>query len=90
MAQAVDKPAKVLALGCVVPKRHARRAVTRNLLRRQIRAAFVRHADALDPGLWLVRLRAGWPRGTFVSASSSSMRRTVAAELDELLREAAH
>ena len=45
-------------LGCVVPKRHARRAVTRNLLKRQIRASFERHATGLPGGLWLVRLRA--------------------------------
>lgn len=85
----MDKRPDRLVVGCVVPKRHARRAVSRSLVRRQIHAAFVRHAERLDPGLWLVRLRSGWPPGTFVSASSSRMRRTVAAELDALLREAA-
>ena len=45
-------------LGTVVPKRLAHRAVTRNLLRRQIRAALGRHAGALPGGLWLVRLKA--------------------------------
>ena len=43
-------------LGSVIPKRHARRAVTRNLLKRQVRAALARHAPALPAGLWLVRL----------------------------------
>ena len=58
-----------LWLGCVVPKRHARRAVTRSLLKRQIRGAFDRHAAALAGGLWLVRLRAPFRRPTeFVSA----------------------
>lgn len=85
----MDKNPDRLVVGCVVPKRHARRAVSRNLVRRQIHAAFARHADRLDPGLWLIRLRSGWPPGAFVSASSSLMRRCVAAELDALLREAA-
>src|SRR5664279_2304235 len=39
-------------LGVVVPKRHARRAVTRSLLKRQIYAAGGRHAAALAHGLW--------------------------------------
>ena len=39
----------VRRLGAVVPKRHARRAVTRSLLKRQICAAGGRHAAALRP-----------------------------------------
>lgn len=38
-AQAVDKTDGAAWLACVVPKRHARRAVTRNLIKRQIREA---------------------------------------------------
>lgn len=85
----MDKLRDGIALGLVIPKRHARRATTRNLLRRQIRAAFLRHAARLEPGRWLIRLRSGWPQGMFVSAASAQMRRAVAAELDELLGEAA-
>ncbi len=69
--QPVDETAVVapngLWLGCVVPKRHAKRAVTRNCLKRQVRGAFQRHAHSLPDGLWLVRLRA-----PFVSESGDT------------------
>ena len=75
-------------LGVVVPKRHARRAVTRSLLRRQIYAAGERHAGALARGLWIVRLRAPFDRSRFVSAASSALREVARAELDALFRAA--
>ena len=75
-------------IGCVVPKRHARRAVTRNLLKRQIRGSFERHAAALPTGLWLVRLRAGFPLTDFVSARSAALALAVRCELDGLLARA--
>ncbi len=76
-------------VGCVVPKRHARRAVTRNLLKRQIRASFDRHAASLPGGLWLVRLRAGFSTAEFVSARSVALAQAARAELDGLLAQAA-
>ncbi len=76
-------------IGCVVPKRHARRAVTRNLLKRQIRASFDRHAAGLPGGLWLVRLRAGFATSDFVSARSEALASAARAELDGLLAQAA-
>lgn len=76
-------------IGCVVPKRHARRAVTRNLLKRQIRASFERHAAGLPVGLWLVRLRAGFSVTEFVSARSTALAQAARAELDGLLAQAA-
>jgi ribonuclease P protein component len=72
-------------LGCVLPKRLARRAVTRNLLRRQVRAAMERGRDSLPPGLWLVRLRAGFERAEFRSAASDALRRAARAELNAAL-----
>lgn len=83
--QVVDDSPAGLWVGCVVPKRNARRAVTRNLLKRQIRSAFVRHAFTLPRGLWLVRLRAGFPATTFVSAASAALARAASVELDHLL-----
>jgi ribonuclease P protein component len=71
-------------LGCVVPKRHARRAVTRSLLKRQVRGAFERHEAALPNGLWLVRLRQGFPVNEFPSACSSALRQAALLELDAL------
>ena len=76
-------------LGCVVPKRHARRAVTRNLLKREIRSAMKRHADRLAPGIWLVRLKAPWARSEFVSAASAALRAAALAELEQLFTRAA-
>ena len=75
-------------LGCVVPKRHARRAVTRNLLKRQIRASFERHATGLPGGLWLVRLRAGFAVTEFISARSTALAQAARTELDGLLSRA--
>ncbi len=72
-------------LGVVVPKRHARRAVTRSLLKRQIYAAGGRHVAALPGGLWIVRLRAPFERDRFASAASRALRDAARAELDELL-----
>lgn len=74
-------------LGSVVPKRHAKRAVTRSLLKRQIRAAVARQveAGALPPGLWLVRLKAPFATAQFPSAASDALRRAARGELDALL-----
>lgn len=83
--KAVDNFSSAQWLGCIVPKRNARRAVTRNLLKRQMRGAFVRHASQLPAGLWLLRLRSGFPATEFVSARSTALARAAAAELDELL-----
>ena len=84
----VDNLSAMRWLGCVVPKRHARRAVTRNLLKRQIRASFVRHADCLPGGMWLVRLRAGFATKEFVSARSAALAEAARLELDSLLSRA--
>lgn len=75
--------------GTVVPKRHARKAATRNLLRRQIRAAIERHHAALAHGLWLVRLRAPFDAHRYHSAASAALRAAARDELDALLTRAA-
>jgi len=72
-------------VGAVVPKRHARRAVTRSLIERQIYAATERHRDRLAPGLWIVRLRAPFDPARFASAASSALRVAARSELDALL-----
>jgi len=76
-------------LGCVVPKRHARRAVTRNLIKRQIYAAAGRAELALPEGMWLVRLRHPYASSTYPSAASDALRAAVRLELDRLLVKAA-
>lgn len=72
-------------LGAMTPKRWARRAVTRNAIRRQIYNV----AEQLSPPLqadtaYLVRLRAGFARERFPSASSSALRQAVRQELQQL------
>ena len=72
-------------VGAVVPKRHARRAVTRSLIKRQISAAAERYRDRMAPGLWIVRLRSPFDRVEFASAASPALLRCARAELDRLL-----
>lgn len=72
--------------GAIVPKRWARRAVTRNLIKRQIRQAMLAHPPALSDGLAVVvRQRAAFDPSRFVSSSSSMLRAAVRQELAELL-----
>ncbi|MGL6109575.1 MAG: ribonuclease P protein component [Rubrivivax sp.] len=84
----VDNPVAGHWLGHVIPKRHARRSVTRNMLRRQVRAAMLRHEAGLRPGLWLVRLRQPFTMTVFASADSGALRCAAALELDRLLARA--
>ena len=83
-----DLPVQLWA-GAVVPKRHARRAVTRSLLKRQIRSAVERHVDALAGGLWVVRLRAPFDKSHFPSAASDALKRAARDELEALFGAAA-
>ncbi|MDT7833758.1 ribonuclease P protein component [Aquabacterium sp. OR-4] len=75
-------------LGMVVPKRHARRAVTRTLLKRQMRAVMQAHGPGLPPGLWVLRLKAPFDRSQFHSAASDALRVAARAELAVLLQRA--
>jgi ribonuclease P protein component len=67
----------------------ARRSVTRNCLKRQIRAAMSRHANSLPFGLWVVRQRAPFPVAQYPAAASSALRQAARAELDLLFIRAA-
>lgn len=81
-----DSQAAVARLGCVVPKRLARRAVTRALMKRQIRAAFARNVHRLSAGCWLVRLRAPFDPAVYTSAASDALRAAARRELDGLFQ----
>jgi len=78
-----ETPPEACWLGVVVPKRHAKRSVTRSLLKRQIRAAFADHAQ-LPPGMWVVRLRSPFDRKLFPSAASDALRLAAHGELAQL------
>jgi len=74
-----------LWLGAVVPKRHARRSVTRSLMKREIRAAVGARDGLLGGGLWVVRLKAPFDRTRFPSAASDALQQAVRAELRGML-----
>ncbi|TDM05981.1 MAG: ribonuclease P [Ideonella sp. MAG2] len=77
-------------LGLVVPKRHAKRAVTRTLIKRQVKAAMALHASELPAGLWVVRVRAPFDRQQFPSAASAALRALAREELSTLFHRAVH
>ncbi|WP_295526645.1 ribonuclease P protein component [uncultured Pseudacidovorax sp.] len=74
-------------LGAMVPKRWARRAVTRNAIRRQIYALGL-SLEGQPPAAYVVRLRTAFDRRQFVSATSEPLRRAVRAELEQLFARA--
>jgi ribonuclease P protein component len=87
-AELVDGAPAPIWLGLVVPKRHARRSVTRNLMRRQIKACVERHRARLATGDWVVRLRKGFAVESFPSAASVALAGRVRDELEQLMARA--
>lgn len=73
-----------LQVGLVVPKRHAKRSVTRNLIKRQARHAFDARAAAMATGNWVLRLRAPFDAKFFVSATSPALSASVRDEIGRL------
>lgn len=74
----------VLMMGALTPKRWAKRAVTRNLIRRQIHAVSHEFEKGLKPTAYVVRLRATFNPQKFVSASSDVLKHAVRDELKQL------
>ena len=68
-------------LGAMAPKRWARRAVTRNSIRRQIYSVGQTLRPPSSTVAYLVRLRAEFSRAQFPSADSIALRRAVREEL---------
>ena len=75
-------------LGAMVPKRWAKRSVTRHALKRQIYAVAAENAAALCGASHVVRLRAGFDRREFVSASSTVLKQAARSELEQLFASA--
>ena len=71
-------------MGAMVPKRWARRAVTRNTIKRQIYAVSGRFADRLPSAAHVVRLRSTFDRKQFISATSEQLKMAVRQELEQL------
>lgn len=81
---ALFAPPEAAWIGALVPKRWARRAVTRNAIRRQIYAVADSLAPPLAAGAHLVRLRSAFAPRQFPSASSPALKRAVRTELQQL------
>lgn len=71
-------------LGAMAPKRWARRAVTRNTIKRQIYGAAIEYKEFFPLAALVVRLRREFSRKNFVSANSSSLRQALHSEIREL------
>lgn len=72
----------------MVPKRWAKRAVSRNAIKRQIYNVSVEFENALPLAAHVIRLRGAFDRAKFVSAQSDLLRTAVRQELVELLTRA--
>ena len=75
-------------MGALLPKRWAKRAVTRNAIKRQIYAVSQSVEPTLPAAAHVVRLRAGFDRTQFTSATSDALKRAVRGELQELFARA--
>ena len=76
-------------IGAVVPKRWARRAVTRNAIKRQIYTVSQTVQPGLPAAAHVVRLRSGFDRAVFRSATSDALKLAVREELISLFGRAA-
>lgn len=73
-------------LGAMAPKRWAKRAVTRNAIKRQIYTVSAELSHDLPIAAFVVRLRREFSRKEFVSASSAQLKQAVRTEVVSLLR----
>jgi ribonuclease P protein component len=76
-------------IGALIPKRWAKRAVTRNAIKRQIYTVSQDFETQLPAAAHVVRLRAGFDRTQFISATSDALKRAVRGELQALFAQAA-
>jgi ribonuclease P protein component len=81
-------PLKANWLGAMTPKRWAKRAVTRNAIKRQIYTVSASLTPPTQPAAFLVRLRREFSRKDYSSASSVALKEAVRAELLLLLQSA--
>ena len=81
-------PVKATWLGAMAPKRWAKRAVTRNAIKRQIYTVSASLTTRKPQAAFLVRLRREFSRKEYVSASSTALKEAVRAELLVLIQTA--
>jgi len=75
-------------IGAVVPKRHAKRAVTRNGIKRQIYNVSAAFEPRLPAAAHVVRLRLDFARKDYPSAWSDALKAVVRGELVQLFEKA--
>jgi ribonuclease P protein component len=75
-------------IGAVVPKRWARKSVTRNLIKRQIYALSIEELATLPQADRVIRLRKTFDTHQFCSASSENLKKAVRDELQKLIQTA--
>jgi ribonuclease P protein component len=72
------------SIGVMLPKRWAKRAVTRNAIKRQIYAVSQDFEAQLPQAPHVVRLRSAFDRRQFISAESAALKQAVRVELQQL------
>ncbi|MSQ65331.1 MAG: ribonuclease P protein component [Limnohabitans sp.] len=77
-------------IGAVVPKRRAKKAVTRNTIKRQIYAFAGQYPGLTEAADMVVRLRKTFLRTKYISASSRVLKKAVRTELQQLFDKAKH
>ncbi len=75
-------------IGALVPKRWAKRAVTRNAIKRQIYTLSLQLTPPLPQAAHVVRLRSTFDRKQFESATSPALKQAVRGELEQLFARA--
>jgi ribonuclease P protein component len=78
-------PEQDMWIGAMVPKRWAKRAVTRNAIKRQIYTVSADFSPQFAQAAFVVRLRSSFSRTEFVSAVSDQLKQTVRAEVQALM-----
>lgn len=73
-------------IGAMVPKRWAKRAVTRNAIKRQIYTVSAEFSHLYPQAAFVVRLRSSFSRTEFVSAVSDLLKQAVRTEVQALMQ----
>jgi ribonuclease P protein component len=79
-------PVQATWIGAMVPKRWAKRAVTRNAIKRQIYTVSDDFSQQYPLAAYVVRLRREFSRKEFISASSEQLKLAVRAEVQALMQ----
>ena len=81
----INNPPMPFRIGAVVPKRWAKRATTRNSIKRQIYNLAGRGPQAFANMDLVIRLRKTFPTNEYISATSRKLKTDVRMELEQLL-----